>query len=166
MSLKTQVSAEDWKEIVQAPFVAGFAITAADPGGLIGAFQESAAMAKSLQAADGADNQLGNDIMEELKSPDGRGEIKNAIKSLTKGKTPDEISRAALTRLAQIMALVSKEAPSHFDDVASLVRQTAHAVAEAAKEGGFLGIGGVAVSEDEQSTLDEIDSVISSSRTA
>ncbi|MDA9865201.1 hypothetical protein N9C96_00835 [bacterium] len=165
MSLKSEVSAEDWKEIAQAPFVTGFAITAADPGGLIGAFQESAAMAKSLHAADGANNELGTDIMEELKSSEGRSEIKDAIKSLVKGQSPDQASKAALARLAQIMTLVSRTAPSHFDDVALLVRRTAHAVAEAAKEGGFLGIGGVAVSEAEKTTLDEIEAVITSSNT-
>ncbi len=54
MSLKDALSKEDWEQVVQAPFVAGFAVTAADPGGLIGAFQESTAMTRTLQQAEGA----------------------------------------------------------------------------------------------------------------
>ena len=51
MSVKEIFSDEDWNKVLEAPLLAGFAVTAADPGGLIGAFQESAAIAKSLKAS-------------------------------------------------------------------------------------------------------------------
>jgi len=40
------------------------------------------------------------------------------------------------------------------------LRQSSQHVAEASKEGGFLGIGGVAVSEAEKATLTEIASAL------
>ena len=40
------------------------------------------------------------------------------------------------------------------------LRQVSHNVAEASKEGGFLGFGGVTVSDAEKATLGEIDAAL------
>jgi hypothetical protein len=48
MTLKARVTTEEWTHILRAPFVAGFALRAADPGGLVAVTLESAAMARTL----------------------------------------------------------------------------------------------------------------------
>ena len=50
--------------------------------------------------------------------------------------------------------------PAMLPPFKSWLRQVSQHVAEAAKEGGFLGIGGVAVSEAEKATLTEISSAL------
>ena len=166
MTLKSTLSPEDWEQVMQAPFIAGFAVTAADPGGLVGAFQESSAMAKSLQNAPGSDDEetVVGAIFAALKSSEGRSTIKEGLKTLIKGHSPADASAAAVARLTDLMSLVSQKAPSEFDALAGLVRDTATNVAEAAKEGGFMGFGGTSVSDAEKKTLADIDAAISAAR--
>jgi hypothetical protein len=164
MSIKDQMNTQDWANIVQVPFVAGFAVSAADPSGLIGAFQESAALAKSVQkaASEAGEQSIPHAIMEELKTSDGRGLIRDGVRDLTKGMKPAEASDAAVARLTETLALVRDNAPDQFAPVVELVRAVSQNVAQAAKEGGFLGFGGEPVSEAEYKTLEDIETAIAS----
>jgi hypothetical protein len=45
MSVQDAYSHEEWSRIIQSPIMAGFAITAADPGGLLAAVQEAGGIA-------------------------------------------------------------------------------------------------------------------------
>lgn len=164
MSLKSKLSQEDWEQVVLAPYIAGFAVTAADPGGLIGAFQESSALARSLHSAAGIEGSTANDILAVLQTSEGRGVIKSGMKDLIKGRSPSEASEAAVSRLKDTMVLIARTAPAEFDSMAELVRQTANSVAEAAKEGGFMGFGGVAVSDAEKKTLVDIEDAIAAAK--
>jgi hypothetical protein len=59
--------------------------------------------------------------------------------------------------LKQAAAIVDAKAPSDASAFKSWLRHTAQAVAEASTEGGgFLGVGGVPVSEAEKATLAQI----------
>ena len=48
MAAKVDFSADEWKLLLQSPLVAGVAISAADPSGLIGMMRESMASARAL----------------------------------------------------------------------------------------------------------------------
>jgi hypothetical protein len=143
MTLKEKFSPEDWNAVLQAPMLAALAVTAADPGGLIGAVQESAAVASSVQKA-GAGT-LAAEISEAYRSSEGRGAATEGAKALVKGRTPAEISEAAIERLGEIAELVKGAAPDNGAEFASFLLATATKVAESAKEGGFMGFGGEAV---------------------
>ncbi len=166
MSLKNEMSKEAWEQVMLAPFIAGFAVTAADPGGLIGAVQESAAMAKALRSAEeaSAEGSVASEILAEIKTSDGRGLIKAGLKDMIKGRSPAEASEAAVARLKETMSLVSRTAPAQYASMSELVRQTAKGVAEAANEGGFMGFGGVAVSDAEKKTLADIEDAIATAQ--
>src|SRR3954454_16588266 len=57
MTAKTDFTDEEWTRLKRAPFVAGMAISLADPGGPIEAFKEPSATLKSvLAAAQGGDH--------------------------------------------------------------------------------------------------------------
>ena len=166
MSLKTNLSPEEWEDVLQAPFIAGFAITAADPSGLIGAVQESSGMAKTLQSAvdETAQDDLAGAILAELKSSEGRGRMREGMKALIKGRKPAEASEMAVQKLATILTSVRTKSPSDYDALASLIMAVANNVAEAAKEGGFMGFGGEPVSEAETKTLNDIEAAIASQK--
>ena len=53
MTSKTDFSDEEWTRVKRAPFLAGMAISLADPGGPIEAFKETSATLKSVLAAAG-----------------------------------------------------------------------------------------------------------------
>ena len=48
MAAKADFSPDEWKLLLQSPLVAGVAISAADPSGLIGMMRESMASARAL----------------------------------------------------------------------------------------------------------------------
>jgi hypothetical protein len=65
-------------------------------------------------------------------------------------------SLVILEVLKQAAAIVDTKAPSDASAFKSWLRYIAQAVAEASTEGGFLGFGGVPVSEAEKATLAQI----------
>jgi len=58
--------------------------------------------------------------------------------------------------LRQVAALLDAKAPADAAAFKTWLRHVSQTVAESATEGGFLGFGGVKVSEAEKATLDEI----------
>ena len=65
-------------------------------------------------------------------------------------------SERALDNLRQVSAIVDAKAPDDAADFKTWLRSISQAVAAAAKEGGFLGVGGVHVSDAERAILADI----------
>lgn len=158
MTVKEQFSDEHWKRILETPLLAGFVVSAADPGGLIGAFQESAAIEKSLQssAAVGGEGTLEHAIAEAFKTTEGRSAARDGVRSVVKGKRSAEALEAAVARLVDTVEIVESVAPERAAILRNFIIRTAVATAEAAKEGGILGIGGEQVSDAERKSLEEL----------
>ena len=76
------------------------------------------------------------------------------------GVKPTEIKAKCIETLRQAGAVVDAKAPADAAAFKGWLRQISQHVAEASKEGGFLGIGGIAVSEAEKATLKEISSAL------
>jgi hypothetical protein len=162
MSLKDSFNATEWDRIVQAPMMAGFAVTAADPGGLVGAFQESAALAGAMRKAreTAAPGSLVAEIIAAYETSEGRGAARDGVRALIKGRKPAEATEAAIVQLGETAGLVREKAPQDAAAFAAWLRQIAGAVAEAAKEGGFMGFGGEKVSDAERKTLADLGAVL------
>jgi hypothetical protein len=63
MTTKADFTEEEWARLKRAPFVAGMAISLADPGGPIEAFKETKATLKTVQSAQtGAHGELAGAI--------------------------------------------------------------------------------------------------------
>jgi hypothetical protein len=162
MSFKDDFTEEQWIHVIAAPLVAGLAVTAADPSGLVGAVQESAALAGSLKSAgEGASaGSLVAEVIEAYTTGDGRKSARDDTMALIKGRKPAEACEAAVARLGETAALVAATAPGEADDFRRFIRETAQRVAEAGTEGGFLGFGGEKVSDAERKTLADIDAAL------
>ena len=82
------------------------------------------------------------------------------VSGVAQGQTPEEDSLflRGHTPHARISptAIVDQKAPSDAAAYKDWLLQIANSVAEASKEGGFLGFGGVHVSDAEKATLSEI----------
>ena len=91
---------------------------------------------------------------------EGRTITRDGLKDKLKGAMPAEIKDKCVEILRQAAAVVDAKAPGDAAAFKGWLRQISQHVAEAAKEGGFLGIGGVAVSEAEKATLTEISSAL------
>jgi len=158
MAGKADFTPEEWKTILESTMMAGIAVTAADPSGLWGLLQESMASAKIVLGAGRADDpsQLLKDVSAEFESTDGRTVAREGLGEQFKGCKPSEITGKALDVLRRAAAIVEAKAPGEAPGFRSFLHAISRNVADAAKEGGFLGFGGVRVSEEEKATLAQI----------
>ncbi|WP_457798331.1 hypothetical protein [Methylocystis sp. S23] len=147
----------EWKKLVQAPLLAGFAVSAADPSGFVGLLQEAFAAARSLSDARApSGDALMRAVAEELLTSTGRAEAREGVRTIAQGAPLDEIKHRALTALKEAGALVDAKAGEHARPFKEWLLQIARRVAEAGLEDTFLGFGGIRMSEKEKAALHEI----------
>jgi hypothetical protein len=158
MANKSSFTPDQWKKVREAPLLAGFAITAADPGGFIGMLQEGMASAKALAAAkaDAGADELIKSVVDDLLTPEGRTAAREGVRLLIQGAKIDEIKTRALDELKATAKILDDVAPHDSGAFKNWLNYIAKLVAEAGTEGGFLGFGGEKVSAAEHATLAEI----------
>jgi hypothetical protein len=160
MTSKAEFTDEDWTRLKRAPFVAGMAISLADPGGPIEAVKETAATLRTVTgASDGSRGELVAEIAREV-SEDARHRH-----SPLAGFKPQKGVQAGveiLDELREVNRIASEKAsPEDADAVRTWLLDAAQEAANAAKEGGFMGWHAVRVSEGEQRMLDRLREVLS-----
>ena len=158
MAAKTDFTPEEWNEVLGSVMMAGMAVTLADPSGLIGMAKEGLASGSALLAAknDPQANALIKSVVSGFETSEGRSAARGVIKDRLAGKKVSEMKAAILEALGQAAALVDSKAPDDAAGFKAWLRQISERVANAASEGGFMGFGGVQVSDAEKATLDEI----------
>jgi hypothetical protein len=156
MTSKADFTEEEWTRLKRAPFVAGLAISLADPGGPIEAAKETAATLRTVlhAAEDGGHGELVDALAREV-TADAR-QRKNPLA----GFKPSSGATAGVEILDELRAvngIVSDKASAEdADDLRAWLLAAAQEAADAAKEGGFLGFHAVRVSEGEQRMLDSL----------
>ena len=145
MTTKADFNAEEWSTIAEGPLLAGMRVITASRGGTI---RESLAMGKTYARArqQQGESELLDDLVAAPPSLDpervrGAGDI---------GRASSEGLRTALEVLGR------KTTPEEVEAYKRFVMSAAEAAANAHKEGGFMGVGGKQVSDEEQAALDEI----------
>ena len=159
MATKADFTADEWKLLLQSPLIAGVAISAADPSGLIGMMRESMASARALIQAktDPNADALVKAVGSEFETSAGRGLAQDGVKTaITGAKTPAEIVSKAVDALKATSALLDAKGGLDAAPFKAWLAGVAKSVAEAAPEGGFLGFGGTQVSEAEKATVAQI----------
>ncbi len=162
MADKGSFSTDEWPKIVGSPILAGMAVTLADPSGLWGTLKEGMASAYALMDAKkdaGASNPV-KAIVAELETSEGRTTAREAFKAQLTAKTPAELKAQAIAALSSVSLLVDAKAGADAPAFKLWLNGIAERVAAASKEGGFLGFGGVAVSDAEKATLAEVSSAL------
>jgi hypothetical protein len=162
MTDKSNFSPEEWKLLLESIMMAGIAVTAAEPSGLWGMLKESFAAGSELIKVkmDSASNPLIKAVVADFDTAQGRSTARDGLHEQFKGKKAAEIKARCIETLRQVAGVLDAKAPADAAAFKNWLRQISQHVAEAAKEGGFLGIGGVPVSEAEKATLAEISSAL------
>jgi hypothetical protein len=162
MAGKTNFTSEEWARVVASPMVAGMAITAADPSGLWGLLKEAMSGGWALLEAkrDAGANSLAKAVADDITTPETRTAARDRVQTQFKGVQLGELKGKAIEELRAVAALVDAKAPEDAAGFKAWLRQVAQKAAEAGNEGGFLGFGGVAVSDAERATLAEISSAL------
>lgn len=161
MSVKDKFSQAEWIQIMNGPGRAGAAIVAASPSGLTGLVAEAQAIATSVREHVSKEGRTG--LMEAM-AADLLGTPTKLDEHLKDGqpvKTLEEAKAKSIEGVRQAVWLVkSKLSPEETSDYQNMLIEVIEKTAQAAKEGGFLGIGGEQVNEKERKTIEELRQII------
>jgi hypothetical protein len=143
---------DEWRTLERAPLAAGVIVMAADEGG--GLQREQQAITDTvrqavLQAPAGS-------LLAAI-YPDGLDPAdEEQVLSTLKMHDVPEVRQGFLRTCQDAVALAGRGSAQDGAAYRALILQVSQAVAQAAKEGGFLGLGGVQVSGKEQDALEEL----------
>jgi hypothetical protein len=153
MTTKTDLTADEWSRLVRGPLVAGLAISIADPGGPIEATKETIATIRVMTSPP-TDQELLAEIASEIKALAERRE--NPFKDF-RVEGGAMASQHVLDELRAIdVVLRTKVDEAESEAYRAWLLTAAQASADAAKEGGFLGIAAKRVSEGEAEMLERV----------
>ena len=172
MITKDSFTVEEWAQIVSAPASIGALVVTADPSGPIGLIGEFKAILSSMQSyvdAHAGDSSLMAALkhyMSNQPTEEEQEQIKQWAKQqedqmkANRPKTPEELQQRVRESVTGTMSLLRAKGADEAEigTFKALMIGVAEAVANASKEGGFLGFGGTLVSEKEQSILAQIQS--------
>jgi hypothetical protein len=145
MTRKADFNAEEWSLLLEGPPLAAMRVLTADRGG---ALRESFSVGKAY--AEAQEERGKSELLEQVVAE--RPEI-----DPDRYRSPEQIAGENIERLRGAVRLVESRADrAEAGEYKRFVLAVARRVAEAHKEGGFLGIGGRQVSEDEQRALEQI----------
>jgi hypothetical protein len=153
MTTKSDFTDEEWIRVRRAPFVAGMAISMADPGGPIELTKESMGTVKAATNPPTREQLLAEVALDIQSMTQQR---QNPLSDF-KPQAPEQI----LDEVRAATEIVSSKATA--EEAAAFkqwILASAQAAADAAKEGGFMGFGATQVSEGEQNMLEKLRTTI------
>lgn len=173
MTTQADFTPDEWKSILVAPTVVGTTVMLAATSGPIGTVKEMIAVGKAVAEVieKGSTNPLVQALAQDAKArieaqkakqPDQEVRLDPEVEERIKGAKSAEAARAVLMQeVAEVAALVTaKAAPDEAQGFKQWLMSVAVQVAQAAKEGGFLGFGGTLVSDTEKTALNELGTVL------
>lgn len=160
VTTKRDFSEEEWSRIVRAPFVAGLAISLADPGGPIEAAKETMATLRSATSPSSREQLVAEVALDIQAQVQQKQNPLKGYRPSSQGSAPS--GEQVLVELRAVQAMVAAQATSEETTAfGEWLVATAQAAANAAKEGGFLGFGAEQVSKGEQAMLDQVRAAVS-----
>jgi hypothetical protein len=151
MATRASFNADEWAAVTTAPTLAAMYVSAAERGG---GLSESLAAARAYANARAQAN---------------RGLMRDVVGSpaAIDPSSAQEAARQALDKLRNAIRILERHTDDdeEVNEYKRFVYSIAEAVAQAHREGGFLGIGGRPVSDAEQRALDEIGAIFDAPRT-
>ncbi len=155
MSMKSQFTPDEWQLLLDVPPLVGTAVMVAGSSGL-GTIKEAFTLANSVLR--GKSEFVSNELIAALidaRLEDGdRSEVEQLTHNTYRQMKPDELLVAVLGKCREVRQLLSqKSTPQEAEQFCAWTLDIGERVAAAAKEGGFLGIGGERVSSEETRAL-------------
>ena len=158
MANKQSFTPEEWTKVLESIMLAGVAVSAAEPSGLWGTLKEGFASSSEIAKAqlNPGTNELIKAAIADLETSEGRSSVQEALRKGFAGAKPAEVVQRSLANLREVSAILAAKAPGDAPAFKASLSSISQKVAEASSEGGFLGIGGVQVSDAEKATLGDI----------
>ena len=156
MANKTSFTTDEWNALIDAPQLVALAVALSGASGITGTIRETFASSKAIVEGMKSDSELIRSICarEEVKAADsGLRESVMQLKADDFAAAQQKLATLALDRVRAAIAALQAKAPADLATYRSFVESLGERVAQAAKEGGFLGFGGERVSAGEKALL-------------
>ena len=158
MAKQDGFTTEEWNLLRLAPALISGGMSAADPSGIFGSIKEATAGASGMNEALKAHGTL--ELFASLagdRSIPGMPDPKSMLGEGSREQQLQNFKSAVLQRVKSAVDLVAtKGSSAEADAYRRMLVDVAQKAAEASKEGGFLGFGGVRVSDKEQAFITEV----------
>jgi len=152
MSTRQDYNESEWKAISSAPLAAGMLITLSDASGPIGIAKEAMAVSKAIsESATGDAPEVVKSLAESARTWGGRP----AMPQIPRGDR-EQAKHALIGAINAAVDAVETKSPAEVESYKTWLASVALRVAHAAKEGGFLGMGGTPVSAEEQAAVEQL----------
>ncbi len=152
MATRADFTVDEWTEIMQSPLLAAMVVMATPKSGPIQMAQEMVAAVAAM--ADAATKDQGNGIIGAIGAAMQAKETPKPIEM--KPETVEAMQSLALGELQRVVAIVDAKGGTDASGYKTWLVSVAHKVAEAAKEGAFLGFGGAQVTADETAAIGKL----------
>ena len=158
MSTKADYTPDQWQLLLDIPPMVGTAVMVAGKSGL-GSLKEAFALARGVLGAKTGyeENELVQSLVQARLQDGERSQIEVLAENPYRGLEPAELAAAVTEKCIQVRQLLAEKASA--EEAAGYQQwsiDVGEKVAHAAKEGGFLGIGGERVSQAERDVLDQV----------
>ena len=173
MTTQADFTPDEWNTILASPTLVGTTVMLAATSGPIGTVKEMIAVGKAVAEVieKGSPNALVQALAQDAKAridaqkakqPDQEVKLDPEVEQKIKSAKSAEAARAVLMQeVGEVAALVTAKAPvDEAQGFKQWLMSVAVQVAQAAKEGGFLGFGGTQVSDAEKAALNELSGVL------
>lgn len=158
MAKQDTFTSEEWNLLRLAPALISGGMSAADPSGIFSSIKEATAGASGMNEALKANGAL--ELFASLAgdhSIPGMPDPKSMLGEGPREQQLQNFKSAVLQRVKSAVDLVAtKASPEEAGAYRQMLVNVAQKAAEASKEGGFLGFGGVRVSDKEQAFITEV----------
>jgi len=163
-------SEDEWSTILATPQLVGLAMAGAGSSGILGSTKEMFASARSLMTA--KDEYSSNALIQAIvpnttevsKAMEDAKKQRSIIMEKLKSKnikTSEDLTEMILSNCKNVVTLLEgKESVEVVTEYKKWILEIAEKVANAAKEGGFLGFGGERFSEKEQELFEKLKSTL------
>jgi hypothetical protein len=160
MAAKNDFSPADWNTLRDTQYLVGFAMTLAGSSGL-GTLKELFALSQGIMENQASSVALIRDLTARPEMEAAQASLKQSLGSTQVKPSPESMRQLALDQARSSIAILqSKAGPEETDAYRRMLYGIAEKVANAAREGGFLGFGGTQVSANEQTFLDALRSTL------
>src|SRR5215469_12878810 len=160
MLTKNDFAASDWNTLRDTPYLVGLATLLAEPSGL-GTIKESIAIAMGILENQASEIPLIRDLTSRVEIQAAQNSLKGRFTGSQGQLSKNVVRDLSLENARSSIAMLSGKADAEeIDAYRKLLYGLAERVANASREGGFLGFGGKAVSAAEQSFLDDLQTTI------
>lgn len=158
MAKQDAFTSDEWSLIRLAPVLVAGGVSAAEPAGIFSSIKEATAgagaMMDSLKASTGLEL-LG--AMAADRSMPAMPDPKSLLGEGSREQQMQNLKTSVLGKIREAVEVVSRKAsPEEATAYRQLFGAIADKAAQASKEGGFLGFGGVRVSANEQAFVNEV----------